>query len=161
MNSSKNTAISHGTRRYSNYLKRIYTSQIRKCQGRIGKAEGKGTGKKGNGADRYGVCQARIKESERSLKAVGRKRGEVQVVNFISICTSFTYQDRGKYDKIYQDKVLRENAWNTRKYKETRGYTKICKEKLKCSSVATVGFIGHDKILINQMFSASPAQFYQ
>lgn len=51
------------------------------------------------------------------------------MVNFTSICTSFAYQDGGKYGKIYRDKVLRENGWNPGKYKEKRGYTKICKEK--------------------------------
>lgn len=51
------------------------------------------------------------------------------MVNFTSICTAFTYQDKKKYGKIYRDRVLRENAWNPRKYKENRGYTKICKEK--------------------------------
>lgn len=35
---------------------------------------------------------------------------DVQVVNFTSICTSFTYQDMKKYAKIYRDKVLRENG---------------------------------------------------
>lgn len=54
----------------------VYTHlKLADSKGRIGKAEGKGTGKKGNGADRYGVCQARIKASEWSLKAVGGKRG--------------------------------------------------------------------------------------
>lgn len=53
----------------------VYAFKISRRKGRIGKAEGKGTGKKGNGADRYGVCQARIKASEWSLKAVGGKRG--------------------------------------------------------------------------------------
>ena len=57
------------------------------------------------------------------------KRAEVQGVKFTSVCTSFTYQDKKKYDKIYQDRVLRENGWNPWKIKENRGYTKICKEK--------------------------------
>lgn len=52
----------------------------------------------------------------------------LQIINRL-LCTSFTHQDMRKYDKIYQDKILEENAWNTRKYKENRGYTKICKEK--------------------------------
>ena len=50
------------------------------------------------------------------------------MVNFTSICTSFTYQDKKKYAKIYRERILRENAWNTRKYKENRGYTKLCEK---------------------------------
>ena len=44
------------------------------------------------------------------MRIGSRKGAEVQVVNFTSICTSFTYQDMKKYDKIYQDKVLGEMA---------------------------------------------------
>lgn len=65
---------------------------------------------------------------KRSLRSVG-KRKEVRVVNFTAICTAFTYQDRVKYDKIYQERVLRGNAPNPSKIKENQGYTKICKIK--------------------------------
>lgn len=62
-------------RRYSNYNECIHTSQIRRCQGRIGTAEGKRAVKKGAGIGGYGVCQERIKESKCSLETVSRKRG--------------------------------------------------------------------------------------
>jgi len=67
---SKDFAISYGAYGYSNYLKYLYTSQTRGCQGRVGKTEGKGAVKKGDGIGRYGECQAGIKESKWCLKIV-------------------------------------------------------------------------------------------
>lgn len=83
------------------------------------------------------------------------KGAEVQVVNFTSICTSFTYQDKKKYAKIYRERILRENAWNTRKYKENRGYTKLCKIKLKCSLSATAETVFLSEMPENQGFVGS------
>ena len=81
-----------------------------------------------HGVGRDGKCQERIKESERSLKVVGKKRGEVQVGNFTSICTSFYYHDIKSYDKIYEVKILREIGENLVKPRENevmKGYSKI------------------------------------
>ena len=75
-----------------------------------------------------GRCQEGIEKSERSLKVVGKKRGEVQVGNFTSICTSFYYHDIKSYDKIYRDKVLRkigENLVKPKKNEVLKGYRKI------------------------------------
>lgn len=46
------------------------------------------------------------------------------MVNFTSICTSFTYQDKKKYAKIYRERVLRENAWNTREKRKCGHFLK-------------------------------------
>ena len=51
------------------------------------------------------------------------------MVKFTAICTVFTYKDRVKYDKIYQDRGGRGNATNPSKIKVNRGYTKICEIK--------------------------------
>ena len=56
---------------------------------------------------------------------------------FTSICTYFTYQDIPEYAMIYQDRVSMVKPWNPSKIKEKRGYTRICKEKSKCSLFAT------------------------
>ena len=75
-----------------------------------------------------GRCQEGIEKSERSLKVVGKKRGEVQVANFTAICTSFYYHDIKSYDKIYRDKVLRkigENLVKPKKNEVLKGYRKI------------------------------------
>ena len=56
------------------------------------------------------------------------------MVNFTSICTSFTYQDMKKYDKIYQDKVLGEmdrTLVNTRKIEVIPKYAKKSKSVLR------------------------------
>lgn len=48
---------------------------------------------------------------------------------FTFTCTLFAYQDMKKYAKIYQVRVLERNRRKPRKYKEKRGYTKLCNEK--------------------------------
>ena len=45
-----------------------------------------------------------------SVKSGGKNRVAVRVVKFTAICTAFSYQDKKKYAKIYQDRVLRENG---------------------------------------------------
>ena len=40
---------------------------------------------------------------------------DVRVSKFTSICTHFTYRDRGKYAMIYRDKVFRESGENLEK----------------------------------------------
>lgn len=56
-------------------------------------------------------------------------RRRVRMSKFTFICTLFAYQDMKKCAKIYQVKGLEENRRNPRKYKEKRGYTKLCNEK--------------------------------
>ena len=49
------------------------------------------------------------------------------MVNFTSICTAFTYQDKKKRAKIYQDRVLRKMARtivNTRKIEVIPSYAR-------------------------------------
>ncbi len=50
---------------------------------------------------------------------------EVRRLIFTSIYTFFTYQERVKCAKIYQDSYLWGSMKNPRKYKEKRGYTKL------------------------------------
>lgn len=102
--------ISHGTRRHSNNFECVHASQIRRCQGRTGADESKGAVKKGDGIGGYGECQERIEKGKCGIKLGGKNRVAVRVVKFTAICTSFSYQNKKKYAKIYRDRVLRENG---------------------------------------------------
>lgn len=53
----------------------------------------------------------------------------VQTGKFTLIFTLFAYQNMLGYATINQDKVSGRKQGNLRKYKEKRGYTKICREK--------------------------------
>lgn len=108
----------------------VYTHlELADAKDEFGKTKIERAGKKGKGIVRYGICQARIKESESGMNYDGKKRIAVRVVKFTAICTAFTYQDRVKYDKIYHDRGLKGNAKPPSKIKEIRGYTKICEIK--------------------------------